>query len=524
MNRPALRRLVPVVAVIAVLAGLYGLAGTGHPIALASGSAPPRAGSATVTTVTRACPAPGAGFNGGGGLSALSSPGAGAGSAKHGQAATGQAATGQAQVTRLAGAGSADAGHQLFSITQPGTARFEAVPTDHSRTPARAAKSAAHSVATTPLNGGVVVQASGAMAQGLDVEQTAQGGLPTADCASPRTDFWFVGPGRHSAGHIQLYLMNTGGQPAGADVDISTDAGPLQGITDTGITVPPHGMVVQDLATALANSRSMALHVRTSVGQVVAAVQESNGAGQGSWLPASQPPARHVIIPGLPATTGTRALYVGVPGVKDANVKITAVTSRGSYEPTGAGGIDIPGGSAVAITLPSLSGIPGAIRLTTTQPVTATAMASGGTQGAPGVFTAATPAIQQQGVVAGNLSGGGHVSSLVLTAPRGKDTVRVTEVPAGRAGGGQGRPHTKVVTVKPAHSVAVQLTAPAGSARGAPFGAVVTPLPGSGPLYVGRVISGIGTGAALLQILPVPSALTQVPLPTVRDSPITSAP
>ena len=79
--------------------------------------------------------------------------------------------------------------------------------------------------------------------------------------------------------------MNAGSQVADVAVDIATDAGPLQETTDTGISVPPHGMIVQSLARPLRNSRAISLHVRTSIGQVAAAVQEATGGGPGTWLP-----------------------------------------------------------------------------------------------------------------------------------------------------------------------------------------------------------------------------------------------
>ena len=91
--------------------------------------------------------------------------------------------------------------------------------------------------------------------------------------------------------------------------------------------------------------------------------------------------------------------------MKDANVTVSAVTSRGTYEPTGAGGIDIPGGSAAEVQPPSLAGVPAAIKLTASAPVAATIMIPGGTNGSPGTFTAAAPPIEEQGVIADNLTG-----------------------------------------------------------------------------------------------------------------------
>jgi Family of unknown function (DUF5719) len=502
-------RIVLGVAVILVLGGLYGLAGVKHSIALAAGPAVSPVRSVAVTSVTRACPSPGWAGGAGGGIAIIAEP------AKPG--------TGQATVTRLA-AGTGTDGKNLFSLTQPGYAQLTGVATDTGAS-SRPQQASGQSVATTPVRGGVVVHATGAMAQGLEVEQTATGGLPTASCGSPGTDFWFVGPGQHSASHIELFLMNPSGQTADADVDIFTDAGPLQGTTaDTGITVPAHGMVVQLLAALVGGSRSLTLHVRTSAGQVVAAVQESTGAGPGGWLPAAQTPATYLVLPGLPSTAGARQLYVAVPGVQDAKINVAAVTARGSFEPTGAGGIDIPGGSAADIDLPSLGGVPAGLKLTSNVPVTAVAMATGGAQGAPGVFTAATPQIQEQGVVADDLSAAGKVSSLVVSAPRTAATVRVVEAARAGTSAGSVRQSVRVVAVPAGHSVVLPLVTVPGSPKGSAFSVVITPLAGSGPVYAGRVIIGSGAGGAAQAILPIASALTSVPLSPVGDSFVANGP
>jgi hypothetical protein len=376
-------RVLAAAVVIAALAALYGLTGMWQPISLSSGPALRVPRVVAVSSVTRACPAPGAGSSAGSGVAIMAAPAGGpAGPAGTSTAATG---SGAAVVTRLAAAGAAAAGPAVLSITQPGSPRLATVPTDRARANAGPAqKPAANTVASAPATGGVVVSAHGLLAQGLDVEQTSAASLPTAACGSPGTDFWFVGPGQRTTPRIQLYLMNASGQVADADVEIFTDAGPLQQTTDTGITVPAHGMITQSLAVTLNNSRAITLHVRTSVGQVVAAVQESTGPGPGAWLPAAQAPARQVVIPGLPNVAGGRELYVTVPGIKDATVQVTAVTSRGTYQPTGTSGIDLPGGSAAQITLPSLSGIPAALKLTANTPITADVMIPGGSPGSPG--------------------------------------------------------------------------------------------------------------------------------------------
>jgi hypothetical protein len=228
-----------------------------------------------------------------------------------------------------------------------------------------------------------------------------------------------------------------------------------------------------------------------------------------------------VLVPGLPGTAGTRQLFIAVPGTKDAHVTLTAITSRGSYQPTGGGGLDIPGGSAVSVSLSSMAGIPGALKVSSNVPVTASVMVPGGQREAPGVFTAAIPPISEQGVVAYNRSGHSDSCQLVLTAAGQAVSARITET--GTAGSGQSlNPELgKVVRIKPHHSLTVSVGKDAGSTRTSVFALAVTPLPGSGPLYAGRVLVN---GGALTSIAAVPSALTTVHLPVVHGTVITPAP
>src|SRR5262249_56562550 len=129
---------------------------------------------------------------------------------------------------------------------------------------------------------------------------------------------------------------------------------------------------VQSLAKLLRGSRVVALNVTTSVGQVAAAVLEtSSGAQPGVWLPPAQAPATSQVLPGLPGAVGPRQLYIAVPGGDNAQVKVTAVTARGSYQPTGRSGINPPGGAAVSVTLASLGGIAAAIQISSHEPVSA---------------------------------------------------------------------------------------------------------------------------------------------------------
>ena len=500
-------RAVALAVLVVAVAVAAGLALWRHTVTFAASAPQPEQQSAPVNTVLRGCPAPGLAGAPGSQVALIASPGS--------------VGSGRAVVSRIGMTAS-----PLVSLTQPGTVSVTSVKAvavaTHGKTPAKNPSPApsGQAVVTTPAPGGVVIQASGAMARGMEAEQVAPGGKISARCDGPGTDFWFTGPGAFTVGHIQLYLMNVGSQPADVDVLAYTDAGPLQGSTDTGVAVAPHSMVTQSLDKMLHGTRLVALNVRASVGQVVAAVEATTGrARSGAWLPASGPPGTRIIIPGMPPTAGTRQLFVAVPGTQDAHITLSAVTDKGSYHPTGGAGLDIPGGSVAELSLTSLSAIYGALQISSNVPVTAALMTPGGPRGTPGTFTAATRALQEQGVVAANVTGKGAASSLVLSAPWRGARVRVTEI---GTGSGHGRAAPGSVLAIPAHrSVLQQLPTPAGSDRGAAFAVVVTPLPGSGPVYAGRVITTSGRGGAVESILPVPGALTVVPLPPVQGTLVT---
>jgi hypothetical protein len=157
-------RVLFAVVVVVVLGGLYALAGLRHPISLSAGAAPTPPRSLPVTSVTRVCPAPGAQFSQGGGIAVMASPG----TANQGTGSSGPASSGHAVavVTRLAGLGRSTAGPAVLSITKAGTPRLATVNLDRT---ARAqagpkGKPSTTTVVSTAIRGGVVVQASGALA------------------------------------------------------------------------------------------------------------------------------------------------------------------------------------------------------------------------------------------------------------------------------------------------------------------------------------------------------------------------
>ncbi len=366
-GRQLANRFILAFLVVLALAGLYGVAGLSRAVLLTAATKPVgTVGRLEVSSAVAACPSPGLAAPTGGNVAIASAP-----------ASTG---SGQLSLTPLHLATPTSPVTTVSSAPPPGQLTIKTI---HLAPVAKKVKTAMLAMAgglvpTSLANGGLIVSATGSDAQGFDVEQLGPGGQPTARCQAPGSDFWFIGPETTKL-TTELYLINADDAPADAHVGVQTDSGPRLGAPDSGILVPPHSMVVQNLDKLVRSAKAAALHVTTSTGRVVAAVRETSKPGKpGIWLPPAPAPATTQVLTGLPDTTGTRELFITVPGGAAARVKITAVTPRGTYQPTGGNGISLLGRLTTGIALPSLSGFPGSIKVSANVPVTAVLEVSGG--------------------------------------------------------------------------------------------------------------------------------------------------
>jgi hypothetical protein len=303
------------------------------------------------------------------------------------------------------------------------------------------------------------------------------------------------------------------------EISVLTDAGVQQGL-NSAITVAPGQGQWEDIAQYASGSVVLAVHVQTSAGQVAADMWEGPAKGPGgAWLPQAAAPAEQVVIPGLATASGTARLFVVVPGSADARVKVEALTAHGPFLPFGTSIQDAPEAASSSFALSSLGTSAGALVLTSNVPITAGLAVSGSGIGA---FSAAAAPIAGQGVVAASPGSKQGSVSLTLSAPGSAAAASVTVVPSGPAAGqsaAAGQPATgapQAVEVPGGHTAQLSVHPPAG---GQPFAIVVTPRPGSGPLYAARIVtSGSAASSPVVSILPVPSAPAEVTLPPARDS------
>jgi uncharacterized protein DUF5719 len=499
-SRQRANRFVLAVLVLVALAGLYGLAGIKRAVLLTAGVPASPPGRLTVTSAVVACPAPGTAGVTGGGIAQASAP-----------AST---RTGKVTLTALNPAASQPPAAVNVSAP-PGQLTVRSIRSGVAVPKKLAARSAMARglVPTSRVRGGLIISATGSDAQGFDVEQLSPAGLPAARCQPPGSDFWFVTPETTST-RTELYLINADSTQADAHVGVQTDGGPRLGAQDSGIIVPPYSMVVQSLDKLVRSAKAAAFHVTTSTGRVIAAMRMTSSASKaGAWLPVAQEPATTQVLTGLPATAGTRELYITVPGTAAAKIKVTAVTARGSYQPTGGSGVPVLGRGTMGIPIPSLSGNPGSIRISSNVPVTGVLEVSGGPPGAPGAFIGGADPVTGQGVIAASPVGSAGKTQLVLSAPGHAAKVRISEAVAGAPLTGQ---TGREVDIAARSATKVKIGLPKKAGRGAKLVAIlVTPAPGSGPVYAARLAD---VGGILQTVLPVVSSPTTIDLPVVRQS------
>jgi hypothetical protein len=361
--------------------------------------------------------------------------------------------------------------------------------------------------------GGAAVTATGQMAEGFEAEQVNSAGLGLVSCLHPGSDLWFVGTGTSAgAPDVWLYLMNTGTVAASADVTILTDTGQQNGLNNA-ITVAPNQVIAENVAPYVRDSQALALHVQTSAGQVAASVWEGNGKS-GAWLPQAAAPSTTLVIPGLTVASSAAKLFVTVPGSADARLKVVAYTPAGSFAQFTTTPVDASAAATTPVALSSLGASAAGLKLTSNVPIVAGVLVPGAGIGA---FTTATAPVTEQGVVAGNPGGRGLTVGLLLTAPAGTAKARITVVAEAGAGPASSSAAGQTVTVQGGHTLAVAVPRPPGRK---PFAIVLTPQAGSGPLYAVRVVT-TGTGglsAPVASLLLVPSALTAIALPPVKNS------
>ena len=227
---------------------------------------------------------------------------------------------------------------------------------------------------TAGAAGAVQVRAEGRSAGRLVVEQATRAtagsrrGLAALTCPRPSTSTWFVGGATVVGTYAELLLVNVEDVAALVDVHVWTRDGRADPRPGRGLSVPARGRLVVPLDRLAPDRDLIALHVTASRGRVAPALRVVRSDGRvplgTDWVPPAQPPARDVVVPGLPAGPGRRTALVTNPGADDAVVSLELTTDDGRYVPEGLAAVPVPAGSSIAVDLSELlTATPGALRV-----------------------------------------------------------------------------------------------------------------------------------------------------------------
>lgn len=387
-------------------------------------------------------------------------------------------------------------------------------------------------IADTAAAGGPIrVDARGPLAAGVAAEQVTRSdggparGLAETRCPAVAPEMWFVGGATTVGSSASLILVNPDNVPATADVTLLTPTGTVFPRSARGIEVRPRSSVRLALESLAPDSAALATHVRVVAGRLAAALFDARRRADlplgVDYVPLSLAPARTAVVPGLLGGPGPRRVLVAAPGSDDATVQLRVTSSEGSFVPAAFNAVRVPAGTVIQVELAGvLAGRSAAVTLTSDVPVLAGAI-SGQVDARTGVgefaWTGASPPLQGPALVPDDRVRAQADSVLVLTAPT--TAARVEIVTLG-ARGPAGRPIAISVPAGTTVDVPLhRLAVPTGS-----FAVVVTPLPGSGPVYGARVLFELGSRGVLVSALTLARTGALVALPDVIEDPAAGSP
>lgn len=369
--------------------------------------------------------------------------------------------------------------------------------------------------------GPLVARGSGTAAPGLAASQLTRSteatmrGLAGTICAPSATDFWFVGSGAVVGQRGRVYLTNIEPAPAVVDVTLYGPDGPVDAPDGRGVAIAAGGQEVRLLDALAPGTTRFAVHVHARQGRVSAAVRDLQVDGLtplgADWVPPATPPARRVLVPGVPGGTGERRLQVLAPGDSDAIVRVRLISESGAFAPAGLDVIEARAGSVADVDLaPFTSGESVTVELESDAPVTAGVLArvtgAAGQLGELAYAAAAAPLTPATpGVVPEIRQGTNLRSTLLLTAPEGPATVELTPLPPATEAGTE-------VRVSAGSQVSVDLSTVSTAEV---LALAVVPKAGSGPILAVRQVDETEARGPFVTSSPVPPGRYTVPVPRV---------
>ena len=244
------------------------------------------------------------------------------------------------------------------------------------------------------------------------------------------------------------------------------------------------------------------MHVVARVGRVAAALYDHAFDGlqpRGTdWIAPVATASSRLIVPAIPGGPGERTLYLFVPGDDGALARLKLIGKGGTFSPAPdakAGALDtiaLEGNQLKQISLSKVAGQePFGVLIEADRPLIAAVRVGTGDSPPDIAYLAASPPLGGPSLVADARNADGMTSKLVLTAPPGRPA-KVSIVALVKS---EEPREVRDVEVKAGTSREISLSEVKGA-----FAIMITPLPGSGPIYASRVLSERSSDGDLLTI------------------------
>jgi len=410
------------------------------------------------------------------------------------------------------------------SPSASGAAVLAALPnTNATPTPLATISEPGGAAAVGPVRGrlpAVLGAAAGSLAPGFSVAQWtyhwvgSTRGAAGLVCTAPSTDQWFVGGGSGIGRLTTVVLINAEDGPAQVDVDVYGPKGRVVAPAGQGVLIRPHGRVALRLTSIAPGLSVAALHVQAQSGRVMAAVYERQSRGLISkgyeWVPTTAP-SRRVVIPGGDGRAAQSLLSVLAPGGTDADVAVTLITSDGRFIPAGRERVDAVSGRVITTDLTAaIDGQYFGIALESDQPIVAGLhqYAASLQSSTDSTNSTGVPALTGPAVAVGLTNDPNFNHMMLLTAPAGIGRVGIQVV---SFDGTSRKMQSFALAAGKTSTVRIARTSTVGT-----FSVVVTPQPGSGPVYAASYSWAFSDRGPFTTVVPLTSLRTTVTIPDTR--------
>ena len=187
-------------------------------------------------------------------------------------------------------------------------------------TPDAGGSATGHPTLLTVVDAAASVSIAGAQSQSVDTGDYT--GFSAAECAQPSSDTWLVGGSTATGRTTLLTIANPGKGVSTVTIEIASETGLVEAPGTNGIVVGPNSQRVLSLAGFAPSFESVAVHVTSRGGPVVANLQQSivRGieAGGTDIVGVTKAPSKLNVVPGV-VVLGAEALEgrLGEDGYKD---------------------------------------------------------------------------------------------------------------------------------------------------------------------------------------------------------------